>query len=425
MSCPYAQGTTIPVAEDFQPLSLDFIRQPYGTLAELRERAPIHYLPDLDLWAITRWEDQVGAFGNFKDYSSRCVGVGPRPPAMHDVLDPEFLTKTFNAKDPPEHTVARKLASQAFRRARVDDMGPVTARRAHELIDGFAADGSGDLMEQFCVPLAMGVMVELLGFPPQDAHLLDGWGNDLTVLFVPKDPDAPDDQMAQPMPDEEWLERWTRLAAARAYFEELIEERLARPTGDLISGMVHARLEDGTTALNREHVVTHLVEFISAGKAAMADLIAQTVILFDAQPDVLEELRREPELWAEVCEEALRMRGNALGLLRVAMRDVEIGGHTLPKGSRVWLLASSANHDPEHFPEPGRFDLHRENVGDHLAFGRGIHKCIGSPLTRVTCTEALRVLYERLPAVRPVAGQELDYEPSLLAFLLRSLAVTW
>jgi cytochrome P450 len=417
--------STVPVVEDFNPLSLDFIRNPYPVLAELRTRYPVFYLSEFDIWGVTRWEDQVGAFTDWKTYSSRCVGVGPRPVEMGQRLHPEFLSQTFNAKDPPDHTVARKISSKAFRRARVDEMGPVAASFAHELIDGFGADQECDLMERYCFPLAMRVLVDLLGFPRADADLLDGWGNDLTVLFIPKDPDAPDDVMVKPMSDEEWLVRWTRLAEARAYFEQLIEDRLEHPREDLISGMVHARLDDGRTALDREHVVTHLVEFISAGKAAMADLIASTVVMFDQQPEVPTELRQQPDLWANVVEEALRMRGNALGLLRVATQDVEIGGFTVPRGARVWLLVSAANHDPDHFPDPDRFDLHRDNVNDHLAFGRGIHKCIGSPLTRVACRGALEVLYERLPHVAPVPGQVSSYQPSLLAFMQRSLLVQW
>jgi hypothetical protein len=413
------------VVDDFDPLSLEFIRNPYPVLNELREQHPVFYLPEYELWAVTRWTDQVAAFGDWKTYSARCVGVGPRPTAIQGQLHPDFLKETFNAKDPPVHTVARKLASQAFRRAHVEESGPIAARIAEEFIATFEGDRQCDIMQRFAFPLAIRVLVDLLGFPSEDTDLLDGWGNDLTALFIPKDPGAPDDVMVKPMDSEEWLARWTRLAEARAYFEDLIEQRLAHPTDDLISGMVHARLDDGTTALNREHVVTHLVEFISAGKAAMADLIGQTVILFDEQPEARDELRSDPTLWPAAVEEVLRLRGNALGLFRVAMRDVEIGGHTIPRGARVWLLVSSANHDPQQFAHPERFDLRRANTDQHLAFGRGVHKCIGSPLTRVVCAEALRVLYDRLPEVRPLAGQKLGYQPTLLAFLLRDLAVQW
>jgi cytochrome P450 len=139
---------------------------------------------------------------------------------------------------------------------------------------------------------------------------------------------------------------------------------------------------------------------------------------------VLEAIRADPDEWSNVAEEALRMRGNALGLFRVATTDVEIDGHTIPKGARIWLLAASANHDERHFACPAKFDLHRENVTDHLAFGRGVHKCIGSPLARVVCTEGLRVLYDRLPDLRPLADS-VEYQPSLLAFMLRSLEVEW
>jgi cytochrome P450 len=418
--------TGLPIEEEFDPLSLEFIRDPYPVLAELRARHSVFYMPQFEMWGVTRWSDQVAAFGDWKTYSSRCVGVGPRPPEMEKRLHPQYLRDTFNAKDPPEHTVARKLASQAFRRARVDDMGPVASAFAHELIDGFESERACDLMDRFCFPLAIRVLVELLGFPREDASLLDGWGNDLTVLFIPKDPDAPDDVMVKPISDEEWRIRWARLAEAREYFDGLIEQRVKEPTDDLISGMVHARLEDGRTVLDREHIVTHLVEFISAGKAAMADLMGQAVLAFAEQPGVLEELRDDPSLWSNAVEELLRLRGNALGLLRVATRDVEIGGHTIPRGSRVWLLVSSANHDSDQFPEPERFDLHRENLGEHLAFGRGVHKCIGSPLTRVACREGLRVLYERLPAIHPAVDEGgIVHQPSLLAFLMRSLVVEW
>jgi cytochrome P450 len=414
----------VPVVDEFDPLSMDFVRDPYPVLNDLRERYPVFYLPDLELYGITRWEDQAQLFGDWKTYSSRCVGVGPRPEEMKQRLHPEYLNETFNALDPPAHSTDRKLASQAFRRARVNAMGEVTTRIANELIDGFEAEGRCDLMARYCFPLSMQVMVDLLGFPADDTALLDGWGNDLTVLFIPKQFDAPDDVMVKPMDDDEWLVRWTRLAEAREYFEGLIEQRIDEPSDDLISTMVHARLEDGTTALDREHVVTHLVEFISAGKAAMADLMAQTALVFREQPEVLEELRRSPERWEDVVEEALRLRGNALGLLRVATSEVEIGGHTIPKGARLWLLAASANHDERHFACPAKFDLDRQNAGDHLAFGRGIHKCIGSPLARVVCTEGLKVLYERLPDLRPIPESAV-FQPSLLAFLMRSLEMEW
>jgi cytochrome P450 len=414
----------VPVVDEFDPLSMEFVRDPYPILNELRERYPVFFLPGLELYAITRWEDQVKVFGDYKTYSSRCVGVGPRPAEMKDRLNPEFLAETFNAMDPPAHTEDRKLASQAFLRSRVNRMGEVATRIANELIDEFEADGHCDIMARFCFPLGMRVMVELLGFPREDAALLDGWGNDLTVLFIPKQADAPDDVMVKPMDDDEWLERWTRLAEAREYFEKLIEKRIEEPTDDLISTMVHARLEDGTTALDREHVVTHLVEFISAGKAAMADLIAQTTIVFDEQPEVLERLRESPEHWEHVAEEALRMRGNALGLLRVSTSEVEVDGHKIPEGARIWLLAAAANHDERHFECPAKFDLDRENSADHLAFGRGVHKCIGSPLARVVATEGLKVLYERLPEFRPIPESAV-YQPSLLAFLMRSLEAEW
>jgi cytochrome P450 len=414
----------VPVVDEFDPLSMDFVRDPYPVLNDLRERYPVFYLPDLELYGITRWEDQAQLFGDWKTYSSRCVGVGPRPEEMKQRLHPEYLNETFNALDPPAHSTDRKLASQAFRRARVNAMGEVTTRIANELIDGFEGEGRCDLMARYCFPLSMQVMVDLLGFPADDTALLDGWGNDLTVLFIPKQFDAPDDVMVKPMDDDEWLVRWTRLAEAREYFEGLIEQRIDEPSDDLISTMVHARLEDGTTALDREHVVTHLVEFISAGKAAMADLMAQTALVFREQPEVLEELRRSPDRWEDVVEEALRLRGNALGLLRVATSEVEIGGHTIPKGARLWLLAASANHDERHFACPAKFDLDRQNAGDHLAFGRGIHKCIGSPLARVVCTEGLKVLYERLPDLRPIPESAV-FQPSLLAFLMRSLEVEW
>jgi cytochrome P450 len=153
--------------------------------------------------------------------------------------------------------------------------------------------------------------------------------------------------------------------------------------------------------------------------------MGQLVRILEDHPAALAELRQDPSLWSRAIEEGLRVRSAANGLFRIATRDVEVAGVTIPAGSVVWLSIASAGHDERVFEDPERFDLHRQNADDHIGFGKGRHFCMGAPLTRVEAPIGLRVLYERLPGLKVQPGQQLEYDPVLAAVILKGLRVTW
>jgi cytochrome P450 len=176
---------------------------------------------------------------------------------------------------------------------------------------------------------------------------------------------------------------------------------------------------------DHEGLALDLTTFITAGTETTANLICETVKLLDESPEQREELRRDYTLLPNAVDEGLRRRASAIANFRIAKRDVEIGGYTIPAGAHIWGCLASANHDEERFPDPRNFDIHRGNAGDHLGFSKGTHFCLGAPLARLEARIGLETLLERMPDMR-VPEQELQYVPTLgLVVNLKGLEVEW
>jgi cytochrome P450 len=176
---------------------------------------------------------------------------------------------------------------------------------------------------------------------------------------------------------------------------------------------------------NHEGLALDLTTFITAGTETTANLLCEIVKLLDESPEQREELRKDYSLLANAVDEGLRRRASAIANFRIAKRDVEIGGYTIPEGALIWGCLASANHDEERFPNPRKFDIHRENAGDHLGFSKGTHYCLGAPLARLEARIGLETLLERVPDIR-VPDQEIDYVPTLgLVVNMKALEVEW
>jgi cytochrome P450 len=227
------------------------------------------------------------------------------------------------------------------------------------------------------------------------------------------------------MPAEERAERWSRVVDAVDYFQAVIDDRRRQPGEDMISDMVHATGEDGQPALSDERIIVHAQEMISAGNDTTANLIGVTTMFLAADRSQLERVQRDPELVGQAVEEALRRHGSARGMFRWTTRDVTVSGVTIPANSNVYLAFQASGHDTAHFADPSRYDIDRPNAGEHLAFGRGRHFCLGAPLARLETTIAVQSLIERLPTVRVVPGQTLDYVPVITGAILARLDVEW
>jgi cytochrome P450 len=420
-----ADATTFPTIEGFDPLSEEFLADPYPILERARRERPVFYHPALDFWVITRHEDLVTAVNDFETFSSRAMGTVPPPPELADRVPSNLVNDAFIAIDPPQHTISRKNANKAFTRGRIAALEGDIERIAHELIDGFVDRGSCDIMHDYCYPLSLRVIVELLGMPPEDMPKFRQWTEDMFSVMAPVDANDPDAVATKPMADDERMRRWSNMAEARAYYTAFVEDRIANPRDDLTSAMVQVTDEDGNMAIPVERVITHIMELVAAGNDTTANLMGHMVMFFDESPEQFAEVKRDPSLMTNAVEEGLRKRGTSPGLFRITTRDVEIGGTTIPKGSLVWLVYVSAGHDETLFEDPTRFDIHRPNADKHMSFGRGRHMCMGAPLARLEARVGLNVLFERIPDIRVVPGQELVYLPVMTVLTLQSLMTEW
>jgi cytochrome P450 len=405
-----------PIVEGFDPLDHGFVADPAPFFAQARQRHPVFFASGFGCWVLTRHEDIERALLDWETFSNSGLGHAPTPAAFRDRIPDGWFTYGFNAMDPPQHTPVRKLGQQGFLRTRMERLADPLREIADGLIDAFAEDGEADLVEQFFYHMSQLSIVRLLGLPEEELPRLRHLAEDLPIVLT---------EHIRPMPPEERDERWERVAWIRDWFQQLIDERREEPQEDFISLMVAGQDDPRYASLSDERIITHMTELVFAGTDTTANLLANIVIHVDRQPEQIARLRADPSLWANVVEEGLRRGSPAIGIFRVTTKDVEVGGVQIPSGSRVWLALASAGMDEQRFTCPMDFDVDRDNARHHISFGKGRHMCMGAPLVRVEGPIALQALYERLPGMRIIPGQRLEYDPVLLAPLLKSLRVSW
>ena len=400
---------------DFDPLSPAQRRDPYPVYAEARARAPVFFAERFGFWVVTRHDDVLTVLKDDATFSSRGALVSAtddQPPEVQAALAEgrpgmPIVTDT----DRPLHDRIRGTVNRAFTPRRVAELEPRVHELANELIDGFAADGEADLVERFAWPLPLRVIGEMLGLPRDDLESLHRWGTDWLVLQQPGHS----------------LERQLELAASvvamQRYFMDAVEDRRARPTGDLISALVAAAAELDPP-LDDDAVMGVPFDLVIAGHVTVTRAIGSALLLLLDDPARMDAVR-DPERAPALVEEILRLESPAQGLFRTVTRDVELGGVTLPAGAKLMVHFGSANRDERAFAGADRLDPDRPELSRHVAFGKGIHFCIGAPLARLELRIALPLLVERLPGLRLAEGATPVYEPVFFARGLSELRLAW
>jgi len=312
--------------------------------------------------------------------------------------------------DPPDHSRLRRLVAKAFTARRVEQLRPVAAAIAGELVDAMVAAGPpADLVEDFSTPLPVRVICRLLGVPTDDQHLFRTWSESIVSTTS--------------LPPERIVEY---LNSLRAYMAGLIAQRRETPTDDLIGAMVRARDEDNDR-LTEQEMVDLAAGLLAAGHETTVTQISNFVYVLLTHPAQVAVLRARPELVPGAVEELMRYvpLGVAAGFARYATEDLELGGVRIHAGEPVIAAMASANRDATVFDDPDRLDITR-GVGPHLGFGHGVHHCIGAQLARMELQVALGTLLARLPGLAlAVDEKELEWKPGLLVRGLRTLPVTW
>jgi cytochrome P450 len=385
---------TVELPDDL--LTPEAVADPDGAAAVLRAHDPVHWSPTHRAWLVTRYDDVVASFRNPALSSDRVRPLmsaqRERPAAEHRVLG--LISEWMVVTDPPAHTRLRRLAGAAFKQQQIAAMEERIQALVDELVDAFLAGGPrGDLVAGVAYPLPAIVIAEMLGAPPEDRDRFRAWSDELALVAFGAGGDARPDRH----------ERALRgLEEMAGYFRELVAERRQAPAGDMLSAMIAGDTPSGGVeedGLTDDELVGMCALLLFAGHETTTNAIANAVRLLTADPALRDRVRDAPALVAPAIEESLRLAGPIKVLVRWVIADHELRGRTIRAGERVYLLLCGANRDPERFPDPDAVDLARERA-NHLAFGRGIHACIGAQLARLETRIAVGTLLRRLPGLR-------------------------
>jgi cytochrome P450 len=405
-----------PALADYNPLEPAHLADPYPLWNLAQREAPVFYIPAIGCWAVTGYELLLEIVRDTATFTSiHSLNLNPVPAELAARLPygwPEGYPSLINS-DPPAHTAIRRLAQSALTRGEVARREPEVRALARQLIDSFSDAGGCDIMARFAVPLPVAVIARILGAADEESGNFGQWGEDAFMMSNPT------------LSAAEILERGTRLADLKDYLEREIARRRNEPRDDLLTRLVQARVE-GEPMLSDEQIVSVAGQLLVGGNETTTHMIANSLLLLLGPfMDTWRRLQREPNIIPAVVEEMLRIKSSIRGLFRTTTREVEIGGVRLPEGATIWMLFAAANHDESIFACPAKFNPDRENLVRHIAFGRGVHQCIGAPLARLEMTVALEELSQRLPTLRLAAPQTLTWHPSLFTQGVTALHVEW
>ncbi|MCX5279911.1 MULTISPECIES: cytochrome P450 [unclassified Streptomyces] len=381
-----------------------FTENPHPVYAELRALGPVHRVrlppPDAhhETWLVVGYEEARAALADprlAKDAGK--IGI--------TFLDEELIGKYLLVADPPQHTRLRSLIAREFTPRRVAALAPRIQEITGELLDAMLPRGHADLVESFAYPLPLTVICELLGVPAPDRATFRALSSEAVA----------------PTSAESEYDAFVRLAA---YLRDLIEDkRSAGPADDLLSGLIRTTAEDGDR-LSPEELRGMAFVLLVAGHETTVNLIAGAVHALLIHPDQLAALRADMTLLDATIEETLRYEGpveNAT--FRYAAEPLDIGGTAMASGDAVMIGLTAADRDGTRYPAPDRFDIRREARG-HIAFGHGIHYCLGAPLARLEARVALGSLLERCPDLA-LDGPPSGWLPGMLMRGARRMPVRW
>ncbi|MEQ8672474.1 MAG: cytochrome P450 [Aggregatilineales bacterium] len=398
----------------FDPLSPEFHRDPYPFYDMLRSFAPVFRHEDWNTWFITSYDDNVALLRDkrigreiLKVMSRQELGWGEPDPLYAPLMEGNSHSMVF--MDPPDHTRLRGLVHKTFTPKRIEGLRANIERITRTLLDAVQSQNEIDIIADLALPLPVKVIADLLGVPEEEHALLHPWSAAIT----------PSLELA-PKPDE--LLKATGAAVEFAdYLKRLAESRRKNPQDDLISALVE--VEDGGDRLSEAELISTCILLLMAGHETTVNLIGNGLFALLSHPVQLQSLIDDPTLIKTTVDEMLRYDSPVQITARFALETFSYQGHQFKKGDQIGLMLGAANHDPAQFMHPEIFDITREKNA-HIAFGNGIHYCLGAPLARLEGEIAICTLLERFPTMRLV-DEAPDYRPSYALRGLKSLKVTY
>jgi len=353
-------------------------RNPYPLYAQLRASSPlIRVPPPFDAWMILDYAGVKRALTDADAFSSRI----PAP-------------QWFIFFDPPQHTRLRALISRAFTPATVAALEPRIRALSKELLDRGSQGSVIDLAADYSVPMAMQVIAGMIGIPDAEWPRFRFWSDVILKLSYSRSGGEEAERSVQDFR--------TITAEMSEYLVGMIDERRCTPRPDLLTGLIEAEVEG--QRLTHQEILGFIQLLIVAGQETTANLINNAMLCFMDHPAELQQLRDDPALLPGAIEEVLRYRSPLQWMMRTPRQDIEMHGQTIPAGKLVLCVIGSANRDPGRFPDPDRFDIRRD-PNPHIAFGHGIHFCLGAALSRLESRIALTDLLDRFRDFKLVSSQ--------------------
>jgi len=393
----------------------EVIADPHAWYRALREADPIHWNERYQVWFLTRYEDIVWMIRNNELFSSAVIKNDPRPP--YPPIDPadmhlfeparQFRSEMLVEQDRPEHLEHRKVMRGFFTPRAMEAWRPFIRNAVKELLDQVESKGQMNLHAELAAPLPVRIIVEMMGVPPEDREILRDLADKLLYL------NRGEPYRLQPLTQ--------GIEGLMEYVRPKVEERLREPQNDFISVLTNG---EKIGAMTRHQVLVNTALLLFAGHETTMNLICNGMLAFIRNPEQWALFKSDPDKWADsAAEECLRYDPPVKSTQRIAAQDVERNGKVFKQGHRIRWVISAANRDPEIFPNPDTFDIAR-SPNPHIAFGEGVHHCLGVSLARIEGQEVLKAMAERFPALK-LGTESLEYQPSVQFRSLKALPVTW
>ncbi|ANF96363.1 hypothetical protein AR543_10340 [Paenibacillus bovis] len=371
----------------------------FAWYARMRQESPVHYDEQRGSWDVFLYDDVHRVMSDYKSFSSQTRrGVDGQQSDMLLMMDP------------PKHKKYRSIVNKAFTPKAVEAMGPRIVEITNELLSKVEAKREMDIIGDLSFPLPVIVIAELLGVAEEDRALFKGWSDTLVEGFSGTE-ETPQQLAAR------------KNQASRelySYFMQVIERRRQEPQQDLVSALLAAEVEG--EKLDLPHLLSFCLLLLVAGNETTTNLIGNAVICLTEEPGRWRQLADHRELLDTAIEESLRYRSPVQGMVRKAIADVELGGQLIRKDQLITAWIGSANRDEHKFETAEQFRIDR-HPNPHMAFGMGVHFCLGAPLARLEARTALNVLLDRFPDLHARQGQELKLLPSPMVYGVQQLPV--
>lgn len=364
-----------------------YCQDPYPAYRRLLAEAPVFWSEGWNAWVISSFDDVQSSLRDARTFSSAgrmpllTGGMAEATRQEMQMLEPHF-TQGLIHTDPPDHTRLRGLVNKAFTSRAVERLRPQIEALVDELLDQVADRGEMEVVRDLAYPLPATVIALMLGAPPEDRDRFKQWSDDIVAL---QESDLAPETVRQARHSIEEM---------KLFLADLLRQRRAKPEDDLLSNL--AAVEEDGRALTTDELLATCVTLLIAGHETTTSLIASGLLTLLRHPDQLAQLRRDPELIGPAIEEIVRYESPIQRDFRRVATDIEFGGHPMRAGSLVFQMLGAANRDPKYFSDPDRFDINREKRR-HLAFGYGIHFCVGAPLARLEGPIAIMAVLRRMP----------------------------